>query len=162
MRNLFVLGAAAMMTLPSVLTAETAPGDVAFSDDGRVAESLTGVPGDPEAGYKAATTKGIGNCIACHTAKGWEEMPFPGNIGPELTGIANVYDESRLRGILVNSKKTFEGTVMPAFYNVDNIIRPGEGYTGKPAKSLDVTILTAQQVEDLVALLSTFDEPLPE
>ncbi|MCB1337781.1 MAG: sulfur oxidation c-type cytochrome SoxX [Maritimibacter sp.] len=162
MRKLFVLGAAAMMTLPSVLSADTAPRDVAFADDGSVAESLTGVAGDPTAGLENATSRGIGNCVACHVAEGWKDAAFPGNVGPALTGIANVYDESQLRGILVNSKKTFEGTVMPSFYNLDDIIRPGDAYTGKAATSPDVTILTAQQIEDLIALLLTFDEPLPE
>ncbi len=162
MRNLFVLCAAATMAIPSMLSADTAPKDVVFGELGEVAESLTGVPGDAKAGYEAATTKGLGNCMACHVAQGWEEMPFPGNIGPELTGIANVYDEAQLRGILVNAKKSFPETMMPAFYNLDDIVRPGHKYTGKAAESLDVTIMSAQQIEDIVALLMTFDEPLPE
>ena len=62
----------------------------------------------------------------------------------------------------MNSKKAFPGTVMPAFYNVDDIYRPGLAYTGKAAEDPNVTVLTAQQVEDIVALLKTFDEPLPE
>lgn len=162
MKKLFVLCAAATMVIPSVLSADTAPRDIVFGELGEVAAPLTDVPGDAEAGFKAATTRGIGNCVACHTAKGWADLPFPGNVGPELTGIANVYDETQLRGILVNSKKSFHGTVMPAFYNLDDIIRPGKAYTGKAAEALDVTILTAQQVEDIVALLRTFDEPLPK
>ena len=162
MRNLFVLCAAATMAIPSMLSADMAPQDVVFGDLGEVATPLTDVPGDAEAGFTAATTRGIGNCVACHVAEGWKDMPFPGNVGPELTGIANVYDEAQLRGILVNSKKSFPGTVMPAFYNVDDIIRPGLAYTGKAAEDPGVTIMTAQQVEDIVALLKTFDEPLPE
>ena len=162
MRNLFVLCAAATMAIPSALSAETAPRDVVFGEYGEVMEPLTDVPGDPEAGYTAATTKGLGNCMACHVAKGWEELPFPGNIGPELTGIANVYEEAELRGILVNAKKSFPETMMPAFYNLDDIVRPGHKYTGKAAETMDVTIMTAQQIEDIVALLKTFDEPLPE
>ncbi|MCB1347513.1 MAG: sulfur oxidation c-type cytochrome SoxX [Maritimibacter sp.] len=162
MRNLFVLCAAATMAIPSVLNADTAPGDVVFGELGEVAAPLTDVAGDPAAGLTAATTRSIGNCVACHVAEGWADTAFPGNVGPVLTGIANVYDEGQLRGILVNSKKAFPGTVMPAFYNLDDIIRPGLDYTGKAAESHDVTILTAQQIEDLVALLKTFDEPLPE
>ncbi len=158
MRTLFALCAAAVTAFPSILSAETMPRDVMFSDHGEVAESLTGVPGNPEEGFKTATTKSLGNCVACHVANGWKDLPFPGNIGPDLTGVAHRYDEAHLRGILVNSKKTFHETVMPAFYNVDDIIRPGDRYTGKPAKSLDVTILTAQQIEDILALLMTFNE----
>jgi sulfur-oxidizing protein SoxX len=162
MKKLFVLSAAATMAIPSVVSAEMAPREVVFGELGEVATPLTETAGDAEAGFTAATTRGIGNCVACHVAKGWEDMPFPGNVGPELTGIANVYDEAQLRGILINSKKSFPGTIMPAFYNLDDIVRHGEAYTGKAAKSLDVTIMTAQQVEDIVALLKTFDEPLPE
>lgn len=162
MNKLFVLCAAATMAFPSVVSADTAPRDVVFGELGEVAAPLTDVPGDPAAGLKDATTRSIGNCVACHFAQGWADAPFPGNVGPELTGIAHVYDEAQLRGILVNSKKAFPGTVMPAFYNLDDIIRPGLKYTGKAAESDDVTILTAQQIEDLVALLKTFDEPLPE
>jgi len=162
MRKLFVLCASATMVIPSMLSADTAPRDVAFGELGEVAAPLTEMAGDAEAGFTAATTRGIGNCVACHVAKGWGDKPFPGNVGPELTGIANVYDEAQLRGILVNSKKSFPGTVMPAFYNLDDIVRPGKAYTGKAAESLDVTVMTAQQVEDIVALLKTFTEPLPK
>jgi len=158
MKTLFALCAAAMTAMPTMLSAETAAGDVVFSEYGEVAESLTDVAGDAEAGYKAATNRGLGNCVACHVAEGWANEQFPGNIGPELTGIATRYDETQLRGILVNAKKTFPESFMPSFYNVDDIIRHGEAYTGKAAKSLDVTILTAQQVEDILALLLTFDE----
>lgn len=161
MRKLFVLCTAGMVMLPSMLAAETAPQDVAFGDLGAVEESLTGTPGNAEAGMEVATTKSLGNCMACHVAEGWADMPLPGNIGPELTSVAHRYSEAELRGILVNSKHMFEGTVMPSFYNVDNIIRPGDGFTGKAAKSVE-PLLSAQQIEDLVALLQTFDEPEEE
>lgn len=161
MKKLFVLCTAGMVMLPSVLAAETAPQDVVFGELGAVEESLTGAPGNSEDGFKAATTRAIGNCVACHQAEGWKDMPLPGNVGPALTSVAHRYTEAELRGILVNSKHMFEGTVMPSFYNVDNIIRPGDGYTGKAATSMD-PILTAQQVEDILALLLTFDEPEEE
>ncbi len=38
--------------------------------------------------------------------------------------------------------------MMPSFYNVANIIRPGDGYTAKAAKLPLKPILTAQDVED--------------
>ncbi len=86
---------------------------------------------------------------------------MPGNIGPALTSVAHRYTEAELRGIVINSKHMFEGTVMPSFYNVDGLIRPGDGYTGKAAKEI-APLLNAQQIEDLVALLQTFDEPEEE
>ncbi|RME18647.1 MAG: sulfur oxidation c-type cytochrome SoxX [Alphaproteobacteria bacterium] len=157
MRKLFVLCTAGVVFIPSMLGAETAPQDVVFTEHGAVEESLTGVPGDPENGLKIATTKKKGNCMACHTAKGWEHMPLHGNIGPNLSDVANRHDEAELRGIVVNAKHTFHDTVMPSFYNVDNLIRPGDGFTGKPAKEIK-PLLSAQEVEDVVALLKTFKE----
>jgi L-cysteine S-thiosulfotransferase len=161
MKKLFVLCTAGMVMLPSMLSAETAPSDVVFNELGAVEESLTGVPGDPASGMEIATTRPLGNCLACHVAEGWADKPLPGNIGPALTSVAHRFSEAELRGIVINSKHTFEGTVMPSFYNVDNIIRPGDGFTGKAATEL-APLLGAQQIEDLVALLQTFDEPEPE
>ena len=158
MRTLFVLCTAAIAMLPSMLKADTLPSEVNFSETGAVAESLTGVPGNPEDGFKVATTRSMGNCMACHSAEGWAQMPLPGNIAPDLTGVGRRFDEATLRGIVTNAKHTFVDTMMPSFYNTENIIRPGDGYTGKAATDLTITILTAQQVEDVVALLQTFVE----
>jgi sulfur-oxidizing protein SoxX len=45
---------------------------------------------------------------------------------------------------------------MPSFYKTSGFIRPGEDYTGKAAPADLKPILTAQQVEDVVAFLMTF------
>lgn len=161
MRKLFVLCTAGMVIVPFMLSAETAPGDIVFGELGAVEAALTDTPGDPAAGLAVATTKSLGNCMACHVAEGWSEMALPGNIGPALTSVAHRYSVPELRGIVINSKHMFEGSVMPSFYNVDGIIRPGDGYTGKAAKEI-APLLNAQQIEDLVALLQTFDEPEEE
>lgn len=155
MKRLIALSAVAAVGSVAVAGAVTLPKQVQFGDGGAVAQSLTGKPGDPAEGYKVATTKSLGNCMACHVAKGWSKVPEPGNIGPDLTGAAERYSEAQLRGILVNAKHTFPDTMMPAFYNVSNIIRPGDGFTGKAAKEI-TPILSAQQVEDVVSFLMTF------
>lgn len=161
MRKLFVLCTAGMVMLPSMLSAETAPQDVVFGELGAVEASLTGTQGNAQDGFNVATSRSLANCVACHAAEGWKDLPLPGNVGPELTSVAHRYTEAELRGILVNSKHMFEGTVMPAFFNVADIIRPGDGYTGKAASDVE-PLLTAQQVEDILALLLTFDEPEEE
>ena len=96
--------------------------------------------------------------MACHEISALSDVAFPGNVGPSLDGVADRHSEAGLRGILVNSKMTFEGTVMPAYYKVDGFIRPGNRYTGKAADDSFGPLLEAQQIEDLVAFLSTLKE----
>ncbi len=125
-----------------------APADVKIVDTA-VAESLTGVPGDPANGRKVFANRKQGNCLACHANADMSEMLFHGEIGPALDGVGERYDAAFLRALLVNSKEVFEGTIMPAFY-VDNstLRRVMSKFDGK-------TILTAQQVEDVIAYLLT-------
>jgi sulfur-oxidizing protein SoxX len=133
-----------------------APGDVTFNE-GAVEQSLTGVPGNAEEGFKIYASKQLGNCVACHEISSVDAQ-FPGNVGPMLDGAGERWTEAQLRGILVNSKMTFEGTVMPAYYKVDGFTRPGKVYTGKAADDSFGPLLSAQQIEDVVAYLSTLKD----
>jgi sulfur-oxidizing protein SoxX len=137
--------------------AQTAPTDVAFVD-GAVEQSLTGVPGDPVAGEAIATTASLGNCVACHQASVLEKYEFPGNVGPTLDGAADRWEPAQLRGLVINAKTMFDGTIMPSFYKTGPYIRPGDAYTGKAAEGELPPLLTAQQVEDVVAFLATLKE----
>lgn len=56
-----------------------------------------------------------------------------------------------MRGIVVYSYMTFDGTIMPSFYRTMNGARPLEKFEGK-------TILNAEQVEDVVAYLLALKE----
>ncbi len=91
MHRLIAPVAVASVIFATIAVAATTPNDVKFADDGSVAQSLTGKPGDAAVGFKIATTKSLGNCIACHVAAGWAKLPLPGNIGPDLTGVASRY-----------------------------------------------------------------------
>lgn len=152
------------MTLAAILAAGTAiagpvaPANVAYTEDGAVEASLSGVAGDPEAGAKVMTTKSLGNCVACHQVTALSEAPFHGNVGPSLDGVGDRWNLAELRGILSNAKKTYEGTVMPAYYVVDGFTRPGNAYTGKAAEGALDPLLSAQQIEDVIAFLSTLKD----
>lgn len=144
--------------LGSAMAAEIAPKQVVY-EEGKVSTSLTGVPGNVEAGQKVMTTRGQGNCIACHAVTALEGVPFHGEVGPTLDGAGERWTEAELRGIVANSKMTFEESMMPSFYKVDGYIRPGNAFTGKAAKTAELPpLLTAQQVEDVVAYLLTLKE----
>ncbi|MCB1400912.1 MAG: sulfur oxidation c-type cytochrome SoxX [Rhodobacteraceae bacterium] len=155
----YVVMAAAVATLTAgAAFAEVAPTDVTWAEDGAIAESLTGTAGDPASGAKIMTTNALGNCVACHEISAMPDVPFQGNIGPALDGAADRWTEAQLRGLVVDAKHTFEGTFMPGMYKTGPFIRPGDAYTGKAAPADLPPILTAQQVEDVVAYLLTLKE----
>lgn len=142
----------------AVMAAEVAPTDVKITEDGAVEMSLTGVPGDPANGRMIVSSKKRGNCVACHANDDMPDVPFQGNIGPDLTGAGDRWSEAQLRGLLVNAKATFDETMMPAFYKTDGFIRPGKAYTGKAADDTFGPLLDAQEIEDVVAYLLTLKE----
>ena len=146
--------------LAGVAAADVAPDDIAWADDGAIAESLSGTPGDAENGKVVMTTNALGNCVACHTIATMPDVPFQGTIAPELQGAATRWTEAQLRGIVADAKHTFPESFMPGMYKVGPFIRPGIAYTAKPPeKPEDIKpILSAQQVEDVVAYLMTLRE----
>src|SRR6056297_316123 len=151
-RNIIALALGCVAS--AAAAAEVAPGDVAY-DYGAVAESLSGQPGDPERGREVLGSRSLGNCVACHANSEMSDIPFHGEIGPPLDGAGERWSEAELRGIVVNAKKMFPGTMMPAFYKVDGFTRPGDAYTGEAADDSFGPLLTAQQIEDVVAYLAT-------
>lgn len=157
MKRQIMLGMAISAFGAGLAMAEVAPENVTFTD-GAIAESLSGAAGNPEDGKKVFSTAALGNCVACHAAEITKDIPFPGTVGPALDGAADRWTEAELRGIVAKAKMTFDGTIMPSFYQTSGYIRPGNAYTGKAGTEPLPPILTAQQVEDVVAFLLTFKE----
>lgn len=145
------LAASAFMAAAPALADVVAPGDVVFGEYGEVETSLTGVPGDSAAGREAFINRGLGNCLACHENSEMSDQPYHGEVGPMLDGVGDRWSEADLRGIIVNSKNIFPDTIMPAFYENAGFINTREDLIGE-------TILTAQQVEDVVAYLMTLQD----
>ena len=113
--------------------------------------SLTGVAGDPAHGREIVVDLKLGNCLACHKIPALGDEPFHGDLGPSLAGVAKRYTEAELRFHLVDPKQIYPDTIMPAFYKSEGFNRAAPEFTGK-------TILTAEQVEDVVAFLLTLNE----
>ncbi|MEX0318580.1 MAG: sulfur oxidation c-type cytochrome SoxX [Ruegeria sp.] len=137
---------------------EVGPGEVAFTEDGGIEASLSGATGDAASGAVIVGEKSKGNCVACHQVTALADVPFHGEVGPSLDGAGDRWTEAELRGLVSNAKMTFEGTVMPAFYKVDGFTRPGDAYTGDAPTGPLAPILTAQEIEDVVAFLATLKE----
>lgn len=119
-------------------------------DNDSLPKSLTGAPGNADAGKKVFLTRTLGNCLACHQVTSLKSQEFHGEFGPSLDGVAGRYTEAQLRLIVADPKRIFTDTVMPAFYKNDGFSRVRPQFVGK-------SILTAAQVEDVVAYLKTLN-----
>lgn len=147
----FCAGLACLFAATTASADAVAPDKVMF-DDLEVKTSLTGAPGDAKAGKKWFANRKLGNCLACHVNQDLASKPFHGEVGPPIDGAGSRYTESQLRGILVNSKAVFgDQTIMPGFYRTN----PG-ARTAKKFK--DKTILSGQQIEDIIAYVMTLKE----
>jgi sulfur-oxidizing protein SoxX len=159
MKSVAVFAAGVTLAASMASADVVAPEDVVFGEYGEVEASLSGQPGNPEEGLKVFTSRSLGNCVACHTVTELlENVAFHGNVGPPLDGVGERWTEADLRGIVANAKNVYEGTIMPAFYKSSGFIRPGEGFTSKPAAEPLPPLLSAQQIEDVVAYLMTLKE----
>jgi L-cysteine S-thiosulfotransferase len=119
--------------------------------DGAIPVSLTGQPGDPAAG-RAAVVDRQNACLLCHSGP-FPEQRHQGDLSPDLRGTGSRWSAAELRLRLVDASRLNAATIMPSYYKVDGLTRVGKPWQGKP-------ILTAQQVEDVVAYLTTLrDQP---
>jgi len=131
------------LALPCAANAQTlAPYKIV--GDG-IAESLTGAPGDATRGRALVIDRST-TCILCHS--GPFGTQFQGDLAPSLAGAGNRWSASQLRLRLVDAGRFNPDTIMPSYYSLDGLIRVGRNWTGKP-------ILTADQIEDIVAYLAT-------
>jgi L-cysteine S-thiosulfotransferase len=112
-----------------------------------VPESLTGAPGDPARGKAIVTSRQTGLCLLCHSAPLPEEK-FQGTIGPDLGGAGSRYSEGELRLRMVDSRRLNPDTIMPSYYRLDGLERVAPAFRDK-------TVLSAEQIEDVVAFLKT-------
>lgn len=151
------LGVAAILAA-TVAYAEAVKPTLVVFEDGAIATSLSGAPGDAANGA-ILMNKGSGNCIACHSVSALSDLPFHGEVGPPLDGAGDRWSEADLRGIVADAKMMFDGTVMPSFYKTTGFTRLGDAYTGKAHAEGEVQpLLTAQDIEDVVAFLVTLKD----
>jgi sulfur-oxidizing protein SoxX len=89
----------------------------------------------------------LGACLLCHTGP-FPEDKFQGTLAPDLSGAGSRWSAAQLRLRLVDATRLNPDTIMPPYYRVDGLTRVAGPWQGKP-------ILTAAQIEDVVAFLST-------
>jgi L-cysteine S-thiosulfotransferase len=122
-----------------------APG-VARSQDS-IPQSLTGAKGDPARGRAIVANRQVGLCLLCHSGPFPEER-FQGNLAPDLRGAGARWSEGQLRLRIVDSGRINPSSIMPAYHRTEGLARVAPAWRGKP-------VLTAEQIEDVVAFLMT-------
>ena len=137
----------AVSALPGAALAQTLRNFVVVGD--AVPASLTGMPGDATRG-RALVVERSSTCILCHSGP-FAEQKFQGDLAPSLAGAGSRWSEGQLRLRLVDASRLNPATIMPSYYRVDGLNRIGPAWRGKP-------ILSAEQIEDIVAYLATLRE----
>ncbi len=116
-----------------------------------IPDSLTGTPGDPAKGRAIVANRQLGLCLLCHTGPFPEER-FQGTLSPPLAGAGSRWSVGQLRLRMVDAQRLNRDTIMPAYYRIGGLHRVARAFEGK-------TILSAGQVEDVVAYLATLKDP---
>jgi L-cysteine S-thiosulfotransferase len=116
----------------------------------RIDAPLTSVPGDPARGKQIALNREAGNCQLCHQIPD-SGLAVMGNIASSLAGVGAQLSVGQLRLRVVDAQRLNAGTVMPSYYRVEGVNDVASAWRGKP-------VLTAQQVEDVVAYLASLRE----
>ena len=136
-----------MIALPFAALAESLQNVVVVGDT--IPASLTGAPGNATRG-RALVVERSSACILCHGGP-FPEQKFQGDLAPNLAGVGSRWSAGQLRLRLVDASSFNATTIMPSYYRVDGLDRVGPSWRGKP-------ILSAEQIEDIVAYLVTLRE----
>lgn len=138
-------------TMPALLALLAGPAASAFDIRGdTIPEPLTATPGDAARGRALVASRQQGLCLLCHQAPIPEER-FQGNLATNLAGAGSRWTPAQLRLRLVDSRRLNPDSLMPAFHRSEGLHNVGPAWVGKP-------VFDAQQVEDVVAWLSTLKE----
>ena len=139
-------GAQGVQAVQGVQGAQQARGRPTIVGDA-IPDSLTGHKGDSARGRAIVLNRQVGLCLLCHSGPFPEER-FQGNMAPDLKGAGARWSEGELRLRMVDARKLNPQTIMPPYFVVDGMNRVAPAFRGKP-------ILTAEQIEDVVAFLAT-------
>jgi sulfur-oxidizing protein SoxX len=118
-----------------------------------IPESLTGANGDAERGRGIVVNRQVGLCLLCHSGP-FPEEKFQGTLAPDLRGSGARWSEGQLRLRIVDASRLNPNTIMPPYYRTEGLTRVAPAYQGKP-------VLSAEQIEDVVAYLATLRERAP-
>lgn len=106
---------------------------------------LTSSPGEITRGRAIVASRQVGLCLLCHSGPFPEER-FQGNLAPDLSASVAHLTPAQLRARLVDPSRFNPTSIMPAYYRTTGLHRVAP-------KFADQTILSAQEIEDVVVFL---------
>jgi sulfur-oxidizing protein SoxX len=115
-----------------------------------IEEPLSPVPGDVSRGRAIVVSRQSGLCLLCHTGPFTEER-LQGSLAPDLAGVGRRWSAGQLRLRIADARRLNPQSLMPSYHRVEGLTRVGAVWQDRP-------LLSAQQVEDVVAFLGTLRE----
>ena len=115
--------------------------------DDAIPSSLTGATGDAARGRAIVLDRHVGLCLLCHSGPFPEER-FQGDLAPSLAGVGARLSPGQIRLRIVDASRVNPQTIMPPYYRKEGLARVAPSQAGK-------TVLSAEQIEDVVAFLAT-------
>ena len=112
-----------------------------------IVNPLTTSQGNAVNGRAIVASRQTGLCLLCHSGPFPEER-FQGNLAPDLASSVGQQSEGQLRARLVDPSRVNPGTIMPSYYRT-------EGFTRVAPKLEGQSILSGQEIEDVLAFLMT-------
>ena len=112
-----------------------------------IPRSLSGAAGNAERGRSIAGNRQTGLCLLCHEGP-FADQRFQGTLAPDLRGAGARWSEGQLRLRIADASHFNKDTIMPSYYRTQGLSRVAPAFAGK-------TILSAQEIEDVVAWLVT-------
>ena len=144
-----LVASAACSVIPEARSVIPAKAGIRSPDSGLRGNDALDTPlaaaGDAVRGREVFMQREQGHCVLCHAVPGAQAA---GNVGPALAGVGNRLTSAQIRLRIADITRVYPDSVMPTFHRTEGMTRVAPKLRGKPA-------LDGQQVEDLVAWLST-------
>lgn len=112
-----------------------------------VPQPLTATPGDAVRGRAIVVNRQQGLCLLCHSGP-FPEVREQGNLATSLAGAGSRHSAAQLRLRIADARALDPQGLMPSLHRADGLQRVAPAWQGRP-------VLSAQQVEDVVAFLQT-------
>jgi sulfur-oxidizing protein SoxX len=112
-----------------------------------IPDPLSPTAADAQRGRALVLARDAANCVLCH-ALPEVSLRFAGDVGPSLAGVGRRLGVAQLRLRVADNLRVNPASAMPSYYRVDGLTNVAARYAGSP-------ILSASEVEDVVAYLAT-------